>query len=346
MSEDIKSASSAKTGKIFLDSREELGLTSQQVAEQAVMNIKYIEGIESGDYSIFPSEGFARAYFIKYQKFLSLDCTFPPIYEPENRQEEIVEKSIASLNRTMFPFITGVGIIISLFILIIIYNKFFYYSDDKLDIVNTSNNFSLDSAKLIEASILNLKKDIADIVVPKNDAFIQFDFNGAEIRTLLSLSGEPQPKEDIHEFNAKILKCSRDKAKKKFFAWFYNPNKKNQELAEFYKRDKVLENHYINGVVQTPFGRRIETDDFHSFNYLLQSSSSDNCLAQAIKINKFLSGRRSFVHSVVHDSITIDLDKTDRDLITHVRQIFEDTRLGHFKSSMHIGKNYRDMEEV
>jgi len=61
--------------------------------------------------------------------------------------------------------------------------------------------------------ILNLKKEIADIVVPKNDAFIQFDFNGAEIRTLLSLSGEPQPKEDIHEFNSKILKCSRDQAK-------------------------------------------------------------------------------------------------------------------------------------
>ena len=108
----------------------------------------------------------------------------------------------------------------------------------------------------------------------------------------------------------------------------------------------MLQRHYINGVVETPFGRRIEADDFHSFNYLLQSSSSDNCLAQAIKINKFLNGRKSFVHSVVHDSITIDLDKTDRDLITHVRQIFEDTRLGKFKSSMHIGKNYRDMEEV
>ena len=174
MSEDIKSASSAKTGKIFLDSREELGLTSQQVAEQAVMNIKYIEGIESGDYSIFPSEGFARAYFIKYQKFLSLDCTFPPIYEPENRQEEIVEKSIASLNRTIFPFITGVGIIISLFILIIIYNKFFYYSDDKLDIVNTSNNFSLDSAKLIEASILNLKKEL---IIPIVESESQIESN-------------------------------------------------------------------------------------------------------------------------------------------------------------------------
>ena len=194
--------------------------------------------------------------------------------------------------------------------------------------------------------ILNLKKDIADIVLPKNDAFIQLDFNGAEVRTLLSLSGQPQPKEDIHEFNAKILKCSRDQAKKKFFAWFYNPNKKNQELESIYKRKDVLVKHRNDNTIKTPFGREIETDDFHALNYLLQSASSDNCLGQAIKINKFLNGRRSFVHSVVHDSITIDLDKHDRDLITQIRQIFEDTRLGHFKSSMHIGKNYRDMEEV
>ena len=194
--------------------------------------------------------------------------------------------------------------------------------------------------------ILNLKKDIADIVKPKNNIFIQFDFNGAEVRTLLSLSGEPQPQEDIHEFNAKILKCSRDKAKKKFFAWFYNPNKKNPELAEFYKRKKVLSRYYTDGIVHTPFGRKIEADDFHSFNYLLQSTSSDNCLAQAVKINKFLSGRNSFVHSVVHDSITIDFHQNDRDIVQQIKQIFEDTRLGMFKSSMHIGKNYRDMEEV
>jgi len=194
--------------------------------------------------------------------------------------------------------------------------------------------------------ILNLKKEIADVVVPKNDAFIQFDFNGAEIRTLLSLSGEPQPQEDIHEFNAKILKCSRAEAKKKFFAWFYNPNKKNQELAKFYKRDVVLEKHYVDGVVMTPFGRKIVADDFHSFNYLLQSASSDNCLSQAVKLNKFLNGRKSFVHSVVHDSVTIDFHGEDRDLVSHIKQIFEDTRLGEFKSSMHIGKNYKDMELI
>ena len=194
--------------------------------------------------------------------------------------------------------------------------------------------------------ILNLKKDIADIVEPTNDVFIQFDFNGAEVRTLLSLSGESQPQEDIHEFNSKILKCSRSEAKKKFFAWFYNPNKKNEQLESIYKRDKVLLLHRNNNIITTPFGRKIETDDFHSLNYLLQSSSSDNCLQQAVKINKFLNGRKSFVHSVVHDSITIDFNKQDRDLINQIRQIFEDTRLGQFKSSMHIGKNYRDLEVV
>ena len=161
MSEDIKSASSAKTGKIFFDSREALGLTSQQVSEQAVMNIKYIEGIESGDYSIFPSEGFARAYFIKYRKFLSLDCSFPPIYEPENRQAEIVEKSIARLNSSLFPLITGTAIIISLLIFIIIFNKFYYYDDGKLDILYVSDSFSLDNANAIEASILNLKNELS-----------------------------------------------------------------------------------------------------------------------------------------------------------------------------------------
>jgi hypothetical protein len=136
----------------------------------------------------------------------------------------------------------------------------------------------------------------------------------------------------------------RDKAKKKFFAWFYNPNKKNIELSKFYKREQVKEKYYDGSSVFTPFGRKIKADDFHSFNYLLQSTSSDNCLQQAVKINNFLTNRKSFVHSVVHDSITIDFHKDDRDILNYIKQIFEDTRLGVFKSSMQVGKNYKDME--
>ena len=53
MTEDLKSASSAKIGKIFKAARKELGLSRVEVSNVAIMNIRYINAIESGDYSIF-----------------------------------------------------------------------------------------------------------------------------------------------------------------------------------------------------------------------------------------------------------------------------------------------------
>ena len=197
--------------------------------------------------------------------------------------------------------------------------------------------------------ILNLKKDIADIVEPTNDAFVQLDFNGAEIRSLLSLSGKDQPDGDIHLWNMENIYRnigSRAKAKQRFFAWLYNPNSQDHLTNRFYNREKILKKYYMNNIVSTPFGRQIESDDFHALNYLLQSTSSDNCLLQAITIYKLLKGRKSLLHSIVHDSITIDLHREDRSMIPQIKEIFEDTRLGKFPSSVQIGKNYRDLEVV
>ena len=126
--------------------------------------------------------------------------------------------------------------------------------------------------------ILNLKKEIADCVVPANDVFVQLDFNGAEIRTLISLAGKEQPEEDIHEWNMKNIYhniTERSKAKQRFFAWLYNPNSNDEETERHYTREQILNKHYNNNLVSTPFGRNIEADDFHALNYLLQSSSSE-----------------------------------------------------------------------
>ena len=197
--------------------------------------------------------------------------------------------------------------------------------------------------------IMNLKKELADVVQPKNNVFVQFDLNGAEIRTLLSLSTGTHPTEDVHEFNIKNVYRgigTRDKAKKRFFAWLYNPNSEDYLTERFYNKTKVLKKYYRNGVVHTPFGRKIETDDFHSLNYLLQSTSSDNCMMQCVKINKFLKNKKSFVHSVIHDSITIDLDLSERSMLPQIQELFEDTSLGWFKSSVHVGHNLKDLVEV
>ena len=197
--------------------------------------------------------------------------------------------------------------------------------------------------------IMNLKKELADVVVPKNNIFVVFDLNGAEIRTLLSLSTGTHPREDVHEYNIKNVYRgigTRDKAKKRFFAWLYNPNAEDYLTERHYNKTKVLKEFYRDGVVHTPFGRKIPTDDFHSLNYLLQSTSSDNCMMQCVKINKFLKHTNSFVHSVIHDSLTIDLDLKDRHLLPQIQEIFEDTRLGWFKSSVQVGHNLKDLLEV
>ncbi|NCW11480.1 MAG: helix-turn-helix domain-containing protein [Proteobacteria bacterium] len=125
MTENLKSASSAKIGKVFKVARKELGLSKVEVSNAAFMNIRYINAIESGDYSIFPSEGFAKAYFIKYQDFLSIECEFPPIYESNNRQHEIIKKSIAKINPSFIPIIRVVVIVFTIFLSLYIINVSF-----------------------------------------------------------------------------------------------------------------------------------------------------------------------------------------------------------------------------
>ena len=129
MTENLKSASSAKIGKVFKLARKELDLNRLEVSNAAFINIKYINAIESGDYSVFPSESFAKAYFIKYQDFLSIQCEFPRIYEVNNRQNEIIKKSIAKINPSFIPLIRAVFIV--LIIIAVVYVNFSFFKEAK-----------------------------------------------------------------------------------------------------------------------------------------------------------------------------------------------------------------------
>tara|TARA_Y100001973_G_scaffold35154_1_gene53017 strand:- start:45973 stop:47163 length:1191 start_codon:yes stop_codon:yes gene_type:complete len=196
--------------------------------------------------------------------------------------------------------------------------------------------------------ILNLKSEHKSILLPKNDWFVEFDYNGAEIRTLLSLSNKPQPNEDIHEFHMKNLYRdfgTRAKTKERFFAWLYNSSSEDYLTERYYDRQSILSSHFKNGTVYTPFGRQIESDDFHALNYLLQSSSSDNCMTQVNKIHRFLRDKKSNVAFAIHDSVIIDLDHRDRNLLPQIKEIFADTKLGQFKVGIKAGKNMGQLRE-
>jgi hypothetical protein len=192
--------------------------------------------------------------------------------------------------------------------------------------------------------VLTIKKEFRSIIKPNNDLFISLDYNGAEIRTLLELCDQPQPDEDIHQWNAKHLfeqEIEREEAKVRFFAWLYDPNS-NDIKTDYYDREKVLEKWYDGKHVTTRYGRKIKVEERKAFNYLIQSTTADRVLEKAVKIDKFLSCYKSYISHVLHDEIVIDFCDDERDMIVELRNIFEDG----YKSSIRGGKDYYNLSEL
>ena len=197
--------------------------------------------------------------------------------------------------------------------------------------------------------ILTMDKDYRNVLSPTNDWFVELDFNAAELRALLALLGEDQPHEDMHEWNLKNVYQgigTREKAKKRIFAWLYNQESEDHLANRTYNRELIKKKYWNGSHVVNPFGRLIEADEFHAVNYLVQSTTSDIFLRQALEVNKLLEGRKSFISFMIHDSLVIDFSEEDRGLISSIHKIFSRTRFGDFLATVKAGKNFGEMKEL
>ena len=139
---------------------------------------------------------------------------------------------------------------------------------------------------------------------------------------------------------------TREQAKKTFFSWLYDEKKKDEKLEEFYKRDKVREKFFKNGKVTTPFGNTMNTDYHHALSYLIQGTTAEMVLRQAIRIDEFLRDKKSFIAFTVHDSVIIDMSKEETHLITKLTSLFADTDLGFFRVNTSFGKDFGNLKGV
>ena len=196
--------------------------------------------------------------------------------------------------------------------------------------------------------IMTLDKNYRSVIKPNNDVFLELDYNAAELRVLLALSGVEQPEQDLHEWNSKVVYRglqTREEAKKRIFAWLYNPDSKDHLSDKAYNRGLVLEKHYSNQIVTTPFGREIEADRYHALNYLIQSTTSDMVLEQVGKISEVLEGTDSYIAFSVHDSVVVDFCKSDKEKINNLAKKFSETRFGKLPFSLKMGGDYGKMRE-
>jgi hypothetical protein len=197
--------------------------------------------------------------------------------------------------------------------------------------------------------VLTLKKELRSVIKPQNHLFAELDYNAAEARVLLALSGLDQPAGDIHDWNIQNVfrgLGTREEAKTRFFAWLYNPNSEDHLLDRHYDRNKILSQYYDGKKVKNLFGREIESDQFHALNYLIQSTCADLVLEQAVKLDYLLKGKKSKIAFIIHDSIILDMAKEDFGNIKSMVEAFSNTRLGKFQVNLSGGKNFGEMKKI
>ena len=206
--------------------------------------------------------------------------------------------------------------------------------------------------------ILTLDKQHRCVLEPTNDWFVELDFNAAELRTMLSLSGQKQPQEDIHKWNIKNVfkqNITRDEAKTRIFAWLYGSEKESKRLSttdakeilrQTYQRERIISEYWTGSHVRTRFNRTIPSDNHHALSYIIQSSCVDNVNRQLVKLHDRVSNYRTRVAFTLHDSIILDIPNDERKLIPELINIFADTELGNFRVNVSAGKNFGDLKRL
>ena len=147
---NLKSAHTAKIGKIFMNERIHRSLSEIQVAENALINIEFIKAIESGDYSIFPARTYALQYFEKYANFLDIEVSFFDIYSAAVEAQADRKNTPKKISKT---FLEENKIFASILILLILTIIIFFISEDDSTNINSIQMQDIELNELSNANI-------------------------------------------------------------------------------------------------------------------------------------------------------------------------------------------------
>ena len=163
------------------------------------------------------------------------------------------------------------------------------------------------------------------------------------------MKGKEQPDGDIHEWNMKNVfneKLTREEAKKKIFAWLYNPDSNDIYCEHTYGRESVVQKYFTQGQVTTFWNKIIPSTERTALNYIIQSTCAENVLRQMIEVSNYLKGCKSYVAFPVHDSIVLDLAKEEKEKLPEIIDIFSNTALGKFKVNISVGTNFGQLKKI
>ena len=175
MSNELKSASSVKTGKKFSEKRNDIGCTIKEVSEKLFINKDYISAIEKGNYSIFPSESFAKAYFNKYKNFLKISPEFPSLFDQKiEKKHKKISNEISFENN--FDFIINNLYVIVALTLIVIFGIYYLVKTELPSNVVPQENINIDNVSEIVENVN--QKNYSSVSTQNIDKNLILEFSG------------------------------------------------------------------------------------------------------------------------------------------------------------------------
>ena len=146
-------------------------------------------------------------------------------------------------------------------------------------------------------------------------------------------------------------KTPRSTVKQITTSWLYNLNNSNNieysdKLDEVFCKETLINTYWDGKYVHTPYNRKIEADKFHVIPYLNQSTFIDLFHRQAIKVNNFLTNKKSFISFFLHDEFVIDMTDEEKQNIIDIIQILQNTEFGKYLVNVKVGRDYGNMKKL
>mgnify|MGYP001345628382 CR=1 FL=1 len=188
----------------------------------------------------------------------------------------------------------------------------------------------------------------------ENSMFVEYDFDAYHLRLIGDLVDYAFDKDSVHQHLAEFYGSTYEESKQISFKLLYGGiTKEIREKVPFfdkvqnyinllwseYNRDKCIKTNIYN--------RRIVLDDSNRnklFNYAIQAYETERNIQSILKVNRYLSNKKTDLVLYGYDSFLFDFHKNDGvDTLKDIKNILEDNK---YPTKIKIGDIYSSMVDV
>lgn len=182
---------------------------------------------------------------------------------------------------------------------------------------------------------LNKENGCRASFVPKNDVFLEFDFDSYHLRLIANLIGYEFKEQSIHKELGKyyfgreeLTEEEYNESKKITFQNIYGGVKSEYVEIPFFQKMNEYIRSLSNDYVLLPSGRKIKVDEnmnpLKAFNYCIQNLETVNNVKVLSQIIKTVKQNSSEIVLVVYDSFLVDFSfQEGGKILSEIKKIIE-----------------------